>query len=87
MDIRISVFPTSNYPRMIAYTTNYKIRNSLANQFYVLLYNYSQTSDTAFPYQIIIGNHTRYLPYDRGRAIEKILDYISHREENRIYGE
>lgn len=85
MDIRVSVFPTSDYPKMIAYTTNYKIRNSLANQFFVLLSYYSLISDSALPYQIIIGTHVRYLPYDRGRAIEKILDYISHREEKRIY--
>lgn len=85
MDIRVSVFPTSNYPRMIAYTTNYKIRASLTNQIFVLLLNYSHESSSAFPYQIVIGQHVRYLPYDIGRAIEKILDYISHREEKRIY--
>lgn len=84
MDIRISVFPTSVYPRMIAYTTSYKIRNSLSNQLLVLVNNYSQNSDSAFPYQIIIGNHIRYLPYDKGRAIEKLIDYISHREEMNI---
>ena len=33
----------------------------------------------------MIDDHIRYLPYDRGRAIEKLLDYISHREENYIY--
>jgi len=87
MDIRLSVFPTDKYPKMIAYTNNYKIRPKLANQLFVLLNKSSQVSDRDFPYQIIIENHTRYLPYDRGRAIEIILDYISHREENRIYGE
>lgn len=85
MDIRLSVFPTSNYYKLIAYTTNYKIRNSIANQFRVLIDNYSMTSDSLCPYQIVIGVQIRYLPYDVGRAIEKILDYISHREEKRIY--
>lgn len=85
MDIRLSVFPTSDYPRLITYTTNYKIRNSLGNQILVLLCDYSQISDSSFPYQIIIGNHFRYLPYDIGRSIEKILNYISHREEIERY--
>ena len=87
MNIRLSVFPTDDYPRLIAYTTEYKIRNSLANQFLVLIYNYSNKSYSIYPYQIIIGEHIRYLTYESGRAIERILDYISHREESRIYGE
>ena len=87
MDIRISVFPTSDYPRLITYTTNYKIRNSMGNSFLVLLSNYSQITDSAFPYQIIMGNHIRYLTYERGRSIERILNYISHREEIERYEE
>lgn len=85
MDIRLSVFPTDLYPRLIAYTSEYKIRDSLGLQFRVLLYDYPQHSDAAFPYQIMMDDHIRYLPYDRGRAVEKLLDYISRREEQRIY--
>ena len=87
MNIRLSVFPTDDYPRLIAYTTEYKIRNSLANQFLTLIYHYMKISDPNLPYQIIIGEHIRYLTYENGRAIERLLDYISHREESRIYGE
>ena len=36
MDIRLSVFPTDLYPRLIAYTSEYKIRASLGLQFRVL---------------------------------------------------
>lgn len=85
MDIRISVFPTSNHNRLIAYTTNYKIRKSLANQIHILVNEYYRISGPNYPYQIIIDNHVRFLPYDKGRAIEKLLDYISHREEIERY--
>ena len=87
MNIKLSVFPTDQYPRMIAYTTNYKIRDSLGLQFRTIFYGYSQHSDSAYPYQIMFDDHMRFLPYDKGRAVEKLLDYISRREENRIYGE
>ena len=85
MDIRVSVFPTDIYPMLIAYSSDYKIRNSLANQLLELIYRDSIVSGSIYPYQIKIGTHYRYLDYDKGRAIEKIIDYISHREEKEIY--
>ena len=85
MDIKLSVFPTSNYPRLIAYTNEYKIRDSLAKQFEILIGDYSIYSGVEYPYCICIGNRIRFAEYNKGRAIEKLLDYYARREEKYIY--
>ena len=85
MDIRLSVFPTSNYPKLIAYTNEYKIRDSIAKQFAILISDSSIYSGVEYPYCICIGNRTRFMEYNKGRAIEKLLDYYARREEKYIY--
>ena len=85
MDIRLSVFPTSKYPRLIAYTNKYKIRDSIAKQFAIVISDCSIYSGVEYPYCICIGNRTRFTEYTKGRAIEKLLDYYARREENYIY--
>ena len=85
MDIRLSVFPTSNYPRLIAYTNEYKIRDSLAKQFAILISDCSIYSNVDYPYCICIGTKTRFTTYNKGRALEKLLDYYARREEKYIY--
>lgn len=85
MDIRLSVFPTSNYPRLIAYTSEYKVRDSIAKQFEILISDCSIYSGVEYPYCICIENRTRFTEYNKGRAIEKLLDYYARREENYIY--
>ena len=85
MDIRLSVFPTSNYPRLIAYTNEYKIRDSIADQFAILIGDYSIYSGAVYPYCICIGNRTRFTDYHKGRALEKLLNYYARREEKYIY--
>lgn len=85
MDIMLSVFPTSNYPKLIAYTNEYKIRDSMAKQFAILIGEYSIYSGVDYPYCIRIGVSTRFMPYNKGRAIEKLLNYYARREENYIY--
>lgn len=88
MDIRLCVFPTDKYPHLIAYTTEYKLRDRIANQFRVLLSGYSNVSDWAYPYSISINGNIKFLPYDRGRAFEILLDYYSHRtKEGTIYAD
>ena len=86
MDIKLCVYPTEKYPSLIAYTTNYKVRNRLCNQFRVLIGNYSKDINYDFPYSIRINHDIRFLPYIDGRAFEELLNYYSHREtEDTIY--
>ena len=85
MDIRLSAFPTSSYPRLIPYTNEYKIRDSIAKQFEILIGDYSIHSGVGYPYCIIIGNRIRFVEYHKGRAIEKLLNYYARREDNYIY--
>lgn len=85
MDIRLSVFPTSNYPKLCAYTEEYKIRDSIAKQFAILISDYSIYSNGDCPYCIRIGDRTRFITYSKGRALEKLLIYYARREENYIY--
>lgn len=84
MDIRLCVFPTSLQPKLIAYTNEYKLRNSLANSILTLAGN-NTNSDVKFCYQLTVGNHVRYLKYNEGRSIERILDYITHRNDVLIF--
>lgn len=84
MDIRLCVFPTSLQPKLIAYTNEYKLRNSLANSILTLAGN-NTNSDALLCYQLTVGNHIRYLDYNHGRSIEKLLDYITHRTDVLIF--
>lgn len=80
--IRLSVFPTDKHNYLIAYTNEYYIRDSLANAIRILLTLNSNISDKYLNYQISFNhNHVKYLSFEDGKAIEKILNYISHREE------
>ena len=85
MDIRLSVFPTSTYPQLCAYTEEYKIRDSIAKQFSILISDYSIYSGVEYPYCIRIGVSTRFMPYNKGRALEKLLIYYARREEKYVY--
>jgi hypothetical protein len=88
MDIRLCVFPTDNYPNLIAYTTEYKVRDRIANQFIVLLSVYNSVSHWTCPYSICINGNIKFLPYNKGRAFEILLDYYSHRtKEGTIYAD
>lgn len=84
MDIRLCVFPTSLQPKLIAYTNEYKLRNSLANSILTLAGN-NTNSDALLCYQLTVGTHVRYLDYNHGRSIEKLLDYITHRNDVLVF--
>ena len=86
MDIRVSFFPTDKHPRIIAYTNEYKVRNSIGNQLMILLMDSSRVNtEGKYPVLINIANSTRYLSYDKGRAFEKLMNYYARREEKYIY--
>lgn len=80
MNIRLCVYPTSLQPKLIAYTNEYKLRSSLANAIIVLAGN-NIKSEEHLCYQITVGRTIRYLDYTHGRSIERLLDYITHRNE------
>lgn len=80
MNIRLCVYPTSLYPKLIAYTEEYKLRSNLANSILVLAGD-NMKSEEWLCYQITVGSSVRYLEYDQGRSIERLLDYITHRNE------
>lgn len=83
MDIRLSIFPTDMFPKLIAYNEEYKLRNNLYKSIYELVKNDSIYSDSAYPYQIIFNaDKIIYLTYSKGRAIETLLNYISHRYDS-----
>ena len=80
--IRLSVFPTDEHNYLIAYSNEYYIRDSLANAIRILLRLNSVISDKHLNYQISFNhNYVKYLTFQDGKAIEKLLNYISHREE------
>ena len=80
MDIRLCVFPTSLQPKLIAYTTEYNLRNTLANSILTLAGN-NIKSDERLCYQLTVGTHVRYLDYNHGRSIERLLNYMTHRDD------
>lgn len=84
MDIRLCVFPTSLQPKLIAYTNEYKLRSSLARSILILAGN-NIKSDETLCYQITVGSSVRYLDYNHGRSIERLLDYITHRNDVLIF--
>ena len=77
--------PYQQLSRLIAYTNEYKIRDSIAKQFSILIGDCSIYSGVEYPYCICIGNRTRFTDYNKGRALEKLLNYYARREENYIY--
>lgn len=86
MDIRVTFFPTEKHPRIIAYTNEYKVRNSIGNQFNILLMDSSRANkEGKYPVLVNIGNSIRFLSYDKGRAFEKLINYYARREEKYIY--
>lgn len=80
MNIRLCVYPTSLHPKLIAYTSEYKLRTNLANSI-IILAGDNRKSEDHLCYQITVGSIVRYLDYEQGRSIERLLDYISHRNE------
>lgn len=80
MDVRLCVYPTDLQPKLIAYTNEYKLRSSLANSIIVLAGD-NIKSESHLCYQLTIGSNVRYLDYTHGRSIERLLDYITHRNE------
>lgn len=84
MYIRLCVYPTSLYPKLIAYTEEYKLRSNLANSILGLAGNNMKTEEW-LPYQIIVGSSVRYLEYDQGRCVERLLNYITHRYEKSLF--
>lgn len=81
MDIRLCVFPTSLQPKLIAYTKEYKLRSSLARSILSISGNNMKTEE-CLCYQLTVGVSVRYLDYTTGRSVERILDYITHRNDS-----
>lgn len=85
MNIRLCVFPTSENPKLIAYTCEYNLRQTLANDIYMLASCAGyKMSNESLNYQITFGSRVLYLRYQHGRSIERILNYITHREHDNI---